>query len=467
MRKGKDIIGKPVVAYDSGEKIETVVDLIFDQNDNRLLGFLIDEGGWFSNAKVLPLELVKAIGIDAVIIPTQDAIATSSEYAEIHKILEANNILNGTRIMTTDGRDLGTLIDFYFDEKTGAVEGYEASGGLFADAYSGRSFVPAPQTLKIGEDVAFVPTETADLMQEQTGGLKAAMQSASEKLQEGAQVAGDKLQQAGKVVSTKVTDTIVDREAQKAFVVGKVAQKTVDTPDGQHLVLAGAVITTEAATVAANSEMLDELYRSAGGNLTAPLNERMGNTVAGLTVEQAKGRRAQQSVYTVEGYIVAAQGQIVTTQVIERAKTNHQESALLEAVGLSATGAAKSQAGSLTAATGDRLKTTTTTAGEHLQEGAANLWDKVKETANDLQGRSAQAIDEQRIKGALGRPTTRVILDPNDEVILNVGELISHKAIESARSAGILDLLLDSVYTETPKLSLEELRAPGAGKSAL
>jgi uncharacterized protein YrrD len=478
MRKGKDIIGKPVVAYDSGEKIETVVDLIFDQNDNRLLGFLIDEGGWFSNAKVLPLELVRAIGIDAVIIPTKDAIATSSEYAAIHKILEANNILNGTRIMTTDGRDLGTLIDFYFDEKTGAVEGYEASGGLFADAYSGRSFVPAPQTLKIGEDVAFVPTETAGLMEEQTGGLKAVMQSASEKLQEtaqvagdklqeGAQVAGDKLQQAGKVVSTKVTDTIVDREAQKAFVVGKVAQKTVDTPDGQPLVLAGAVITTEAAIVAANSEVLDELYRSAGGNLTAPLNERMGNTVAGLTVEQAKGRRAQQSVYTAEGYIVAAQGQIVTAQVIERAKTNHQESALLEAVGLSTTGAAKSKAGSLTAATSDRLKTTTATAGEHLQEGAANLWDKVKETANDLQGRSAQAIDEQRIKGALGRPTTRVILDPNDEVILNVGELISHKAIESARSAGILDLLLDSVYTETPKLSLEELRAPGAGKSAL
>jgi uncharacterized protein YrrD len=55
MRKGKDIVGKPVIAYDTGEKVETIVDLIFDQDDNRLLGFLIDEGGWFSNAKVLPL----------------------------------------------------------------------------------------------------------------------------------------------------------------------------------------------------------------------------------------------------------------------------------------------------------------------------------------------------------------------------------------------------------------------------
>jgi hypothetical protein len=60
-----------------------------------------------------------------------------------------------------------------------------------------------------------------------------------------------------------------------------------------------------------------------------------------------------------------------------------------------------------------------------------------------------------------------VILDLNDEVILNVGELITHKAIDSARSAGILDLLLDSVYTEKPQLSLEEMRAPSPGNSAL
>ncbi len=398
MRKGKDIVGKSVIAYDSGERVETIVDLIFDQYDNRLLGFLIDEGGWFSNAKILPLELVKAIGVDAVIIPAEDVIAFSSEYAAIHQILEKDNVLNGTRIMTTDGQDLGILVDFYFDEYTGVVEGYEASGGLFADTYSGRSFVPAPQTLKIGEDVAFVPAETASLMKEQVGGLKAALQNAGDQIQETAQVAGEKLQETAQITGEKL----------------QAARQAIST------------------------------------------------NVADLTVEQAQGRRVQRSVYTPEGYIVAAQGQIVTTQVIERAKTNHQESALLDAVGLSATGAAQSQANTLAQATGQQLKTTTAVA----QEGAANLWDKVKETASDLQGRSAEAINDQRIQGALGRPTTRVIFDGNDEVILNVGELITHKAIDSARSAGVLNLLLDSVYTETPHLPLENLRAPAAGQSA-
>jgi uncharacterized protein YrrD len=478
MRKGKDIVGKPVVAYDSGEKIETIVDLIFDQYDNRLLGFLIDEGGWFSNAKVLPLDLVKAIGVDAVIIQSKEAIAIASNHVAINKILENNNILNGTRIMTTDGRDLGTLIDFYFDETTGVVEGYEASGGLFADAYSGRSFVPAPQTLKIGEDVAFVPAETAGLMEEQVGGIKAAMQNANEKIQETAQVAGDKLQataqvtgeklqEAGRVVSSKVTDAIVDPAAQKAFAINKVAQKNVEAPDGGQLVAEGSIITVGMCDAAEHLGVLDELYRSAGGTLTKPLGERIDTAVAGLTVEQTEGRRAQRAIYTPEGYIVVAQGQIVTTRVIDRAKVNHQESALLDAVGLSTSGAAQSTANTLASNTGHQIKTTSAIAGEQIQEGATQLWKKVKETASDLQGKSTQAIDEQRIKGALGRPTTRVILDLNDEVILNVGELITHKAIDSARSAGILDLLLDSVYTETPHLSIEELRAPSAGKAAL
>jgi uncharacterized protein YrrD len=488
VRKGKELLGKPVITYDTGERINRIKDLIFDENDSSLLGFLVAEKGWFNNAKVLPLFLVSEIGADAIIVPSKDAIAPSRDYGTMHNILANENILNGTRIMTTDGRDLGKLIDFYFDEKSGAIEGYETSGGLFADAYSGRSFVPATHTLKIGEDVAFVPIETIALMEEQVGGIKAAMQTASEKLQSTAQVAGERLhdtaqvagerfqdtaqiagarlQTAGRTVNTRFTNAIVDRSEQKAFAIGKMAQFPVKAPNGIQVVSAGEIINTQVAESAERLGVLDELYRSAGGSLTEPLRDRMGNAMAGFTIEQAQGRRAQREVYTPQGYIIAAQGQIVTQHAIDRAKATHQESALLEAVGLSNSVAARSQAGALATTTGNRLKTTTANTSERVREGALTMWEHVKETANDLQGRSKEAIEEKRIKGALGRPTTRVILDRNDEVILNVGELINHKAIDGAREAGILDILLDSVYTETPHLSIDELRAPVKGRAA-
>jgi uncharacterized protein YrrD len=456
MRNGKGMIGKPVVAYDTGEEVEKIVDLIFDQENNLLLGFLVDEGGWFSNALVLPLTRVQAIGADAVIVSSKAVITPASYFPEIQRILEKDNILKGTKIMTIDGRDLGTMVDLYFDDFSGAIEGYEVSGGIFADAYSGRSFVPAPDTLKIGEDIAFVPSETADLMEEQVGGIRAALQTAGEKAQEAAHLTGTKLQEAAQMANTSFTNAVVNPEEQKAFVLGKVAQRTLQSANGAVLIQEGQVITQVHIHVAESSKMMDELYRSAGGSVTDKLAERVTGTVtnisANISIEQALGRRVNKIIFTPESSVVAVAGQIVTARVIERAKTEHQEQALLESVGLT---------------TGDALRTTGSDVGQQVKEGAKGLWEQVKETASNMQEHGTQVIEDKRIKGALGRPVTRVILDRNDEVILNVGELITHQAIAISRQADVLEVLLDSVYTETPRLSLDELRAPEPGRASL
>ena len=467
MRNGKGMIGKPVVAYDSGEEFRTIVDLIFDQESNQLLGFLVDEGGWFSNALVLPLTNIQAIGADAVIVASREAIASAEEFPAIQNILERDNILKGTRIMTLDGRDLGTMVDLYFDDTTGAIEGYEVSGGIFADAYSGRSFVPAPDTLKIGEDIAFVPSETADLMQEQVGGFRGAMQTASgkvqemaqftgEKAQEAAQFTGEKFQEATTFAGTSFTNAVVDPEEQETFVLGKVAQKTIETNDGITLIHEGQVVNSSHILAARNLNMTNDLYHATGGKVTERLGERLSGVVTGMGanigIEQAQGRRVNKMIFTAEGSVVAVEGQIVTPKVIERAKAHHQEQALLEAVGLT---------------TGDALRVTGSNVGQQVKDGAKGLWEQVKETASNLQDHGTHAIEEKRIKGALGRPVTRVILDRNDEVILNVGELITHQAIAISRDADVLEVLLDSVYTETPTLSLDDLRAPDSGKAAL
>jgi len=467
MRKGRDMLGKPVIAYDTGEKFETINDLVFDQVNNVLLGFLVDEGGWFSSARVLPLDQVQAIGADAVIVPTKDSIAIANTIPEIEAVLNYNNILKDTRIMTVDGRDLGTMVDLYFDDQTGKVEGYEVSGGLFADAYSGRSFVPAPQTIRIGEDVAFIPSETADLMEEQIGGVRAAMQTTSVKVQELAQTTSGKLQDVGRSATATLTNAIVNPDEQRSFVQGKILQKSLQAPNGSYFAMRGQIVTEEIASTAESFQMLDDLYRATGGNFPERLGERMGGVVARMTVEQAEGRRVKQMVQTDDGYIVAAIGQIVTPHVIERAKTYDREQALLGAVGLSTTGSVQTKTGAIASNVGGNLKSNASNAGEYIKEGAGAVWNQVQETANDIQQWSKNELEERRIKGALGRPVTRVILDRGDGVILNVNELITHQAVEMSRQEGVLDILLSSVHTETPHISLEEMRAPEDGKAAL
>jgi uncharacterized protein YrrD len=323
------------------------------------------------------LSHIHAIGPDTIIVRSKDAVVPADSDRVIQRILERNNVLKGTTIVTTDGQDLGTLVDLYFDEQTGIIEGYEASGGIFADAYSGRSFVPAPQTLKIGEDVAFVPPETAHLMEEQVGGLKGATQSAAQTL------------------GAAATDTDVDPEQQ---------------------------------------------------------------------VEQAAGRRVTKLVRTDQGLIIAAPGQIVTEQVINRARTYHLEHDLLDAVGITAAGG---NAGAAISAAASSASDSVAAGAQNVQTGAANLWERIKSKVSETQESLTSEQEEQRIIRAVGRPTTRVILDPQDTVILNVGELITYEAVRRAREAGVLEVLLTSVYEKDPELSQEEQRAPEPGEASL
>jgi hypothetical protein len=76
-------------------------------------------------------------------------------------------------------------------------------------------------------------------------------------------------------------------------------------------------------------------------------------------------------------------------------------------------------------------------------------------------------LEEERIKGAVGRPVSRVILDPQDNVLLNVGEIITYRAIQQARQTGVLDVLLGSVAKVEPEITQPELRAAEPGDAAL
>ncbi|OYD91379.1 hypothetical protein CDG77_15710 [Nostoc sp. 'Peltigera membranacea cyanobiont' 213] len=535
MRKGSDVIDQVVVTSDNGKKIERIIDLIFDQKNNQILGFLVEEKGLFRNAKVIPLEEVQAIGLDAIVVNSKESVVKVHRVPAIKEILHQNLVLKGTRILTTEGLNLGVLVDLFFDEHSGLVEGYEVSGGVFADAYSGRSFVPAPETLTIGYDVAFVPPQTAQMMQEQIGGIRGAVQATEDKLQESAQTAnrrlqkasqaageqlqssvdnvnrtlqsasqsaGEQLQAATDATSSKLqdlnrdasallTNNLVDPAEQKIFVIGKHVERDVLTPDGSVLLLQGQEVTIVEAEAADRMGILDELYRATGGSLTANISrnlkavtESTSNQIqsvtqnsaanlrysvdglaaqARLAIQQVRGRRVLQTVRADDGLIIAASGQIVTESILDRAQIYGKEAELLSAAGLALATAVSSSANDTWLETKVQLRDGASVAQKNLN----TFWQTLKEQAEKLQGRSTRALKKQRIEQALGRPVTRVILDPQDNVILNVGELITHRAVRQAEESGVLNILVSSVYIKEPEISDRELRAQEHGMAAL
>jgi uncharacterized protein YrrD len=494
MRKGSDLIGKLIVAYETGERIERVEDLIFDQSGNRVLGFVVDEGGWARKARVLPLREVQSIGVDAIVVPSKRSIVSVDQVPEMKEVLQRNKALRKTKLMTTDGREIGTLEDLYFDDKTGAIEGYEVSGGLFAEKDSGRGFIPAPETLRVGENIAFVPPETVDIMLDHAVRPPASATADHPILERDKEGAGERLRN----VTDRSPDLVrssVSLAEQKEFVVGKRVNQDVVAPDGTLLVVRGEQVTLLAAKEAERQGVLDTLVRAADGKATEsrdrteatvddfplltpeeprpdtpprefkvePMEETAGETLhqgeigwqersygtpSTAEVEHAKGYRVQRGIKTVEGVVIAAPGQIVTDRVVERARTYHKERELMDAVGLSIGGAAHSGPGNFFTEAGERLREGAIEAKESL----GNLWERVKDRVDEMRERTAHESEEQRVKRALGRPVNRTVLDQQDNVLLSAGELITHQAVDRARRAGVLDILLSSVDSQESEL---------------
>lgn len=433
MIKGTEQIGKRIVAFDAGEAFDRVKDVVFDYDTRRVLGFLVDEGGWFREAKLVPFSVVQAVGPDAIVVPSRKAAARPSENREaVRAVLGRSNVLKGTRILTTEGKDLGSMVDLYFDEATGAIDGYEVSGGMFADAYSGRGYVPAEYTLNVGKEVAFVPPETASWMDEQVGGVKGAVKAAGEKIQDASSAAGARLDQARQAAGSSMRDA--------ARAVTDTTRSTADIAREKVLAASGRLASSAAAIGAAAS------------------------------AEEALGRRVRSTVPGDGGTIVAPVGMIVTDDVIARARMNGQEAALLEAVGLTPADALRSRArnaaGDSAAAVRDASGHTAATmkaGAARATEGAGNLLRRTKHKIEQMQ----EARHESRINDAIGRPVTRVVLDREDHVILNVGELVTNEAVGAARDARMLETMLKSVSREKPPLGPGSYMAPERGEASL
>ena len=528
MKKGHEIIGLRVLSQTDGADLGHVRDLIFDHDTNELLAILISEKDLFGliDAQVVPWDQVRSIGPNAVMVDSASSKINAGDSGRVRAIMERKTALSGTRIFTTDGRDLGTLADMYFDETTGHIVGYEVSTGFLSDTMSGKRFLPADTEISLGDDVALVPPEAAhDLerqAQEEPGGLTATYNSAKDKISE----------TYSNIASASV-------EKQKEWVVGKTAGRDVIIPADKLHAMDGNSAISDSSTMSDNT-MAPEIVSGDTAASTSVAGELPEGTSFGSSMatqsnypvaseysNDAAGDISS-SGEAVDGEVLVRQGEVITREHADRAEqhgilhnlvvaagggaigekvsagqdaagghlSGAQERAEEAAIGRPAGREVRSDDGRILVAPGQvvtrELQENARSHGKDreviaaagvgaaseaagaVKERAVGVWDTLKEKVSELTGAAQDKkaeYDEQalqsKIENALGRPVTRVILAQDDSVILNTGDLITHAAIERARQEDALDMLLDSVYTAEPEITPEMLRAREPGEAAL
>lgn len=374
MRKGKSIIGKEVLSLAEGVKLDKVNDVVVDPEGRRLVALVVSEGGFMSSSKVVPLNRISSFGKDAVVVQSAESIVAASADPELRAYVDREEKILGKTVYTTTGDEQGSVADIYFEETTGAVVGYEISGGMLGDAAKGRSYLATEEITGIGDDVIYVDPEVAAGLEAQVGGIQGSLDQAGARIGE-----------------------------------------------------AGARI-GEAATGARK--------RAAGSRPEMAL----------------VGRRTGSDVETDSGSVIVPRGRRVRESDLDAAREAGKLQALSASVALGDAQEAGADARDALGTAGDK---------------AGSLWDQFTARIGEMTDANGRRVDAaqtkqrlQDIADAVGRPVAKVILDRQDNVILNMGDIITHQAIQRAYESGGLDSLLASVYRGQVELTKEEMRAP-------
>src|SRR3954453_5419138 len=382
MRKGKSVIGKQILSLATGERLESVSDLVLDPDGGRMIALVASEGGILTSSKVVPSSEITSYGKDAVVVRAPDAIISASDQPELRAAVHHHDKILGKTVFTTTGDKLGSISDVYFDERTADVMGYEVSGGLIGDATKGTSYLATDEITNIGPDVIYVNPVTAETLEAQVGGIQGALQGAGEQLGQATQNIAGKVSEAG--------------------------------------ANAGSGVAVYRAEVAPEDSLVGKLTGS--------------------------------DVETDEGSVIVPKGRRVRPDDIERARDAGKLPALTPSVAQAAAQEAGARAGDSLGQAGDT---------------ATGLWDQFTAKLGEITDSTGKRVDEHQTKqrlstiaDAVGRPVTKVILDREDNVILNMGDIITHQAIQRTYEAGGLDSLLNSVYKANVEFTKEELRTP-------
>lgn len=378
MLKGKSVIGKEILSLEEGVKLDKVSDIVVDPEGRRVIALVVSEGGFMSSSKVVPVEEVASFGKDAVVIRSAASIVATSADPQLRELVDRDEKILGKTVYTTTGDDQGSIADVYFEEGTGAVVGYEVSGGMLGDATSGRSYLATDEIDAIGDDVIYVQPEVATTLESQVGGIKGAVQGAGEKLGEARDAAGRKIGEAKDSAGQRASDA---------------------RPE-------------------------DKLV----------------------------GRRTGSDVESDTGSVLVPKGRRVRPEDVESAKAAGKLKDLTASVALGDAQAA-----------GEGAKDALGTAGDK----ATGLWDQFTAKLGEMTDSAGRRVDAAQTKqrldeiaDAVGRPVSKVILDRQDNVILNMGDIITHQAVQLAYESGGLDSLLASVYKGEVQFTKEEMRAP-------
>jgi uncharacterized protein YrrD len=335
--KGQNVIGLKIITLDNGKEVDSVKDIIYDPKLNQVRALLIDSGGWFSDAKILMMNDVNSIGDDAVIIESQTKIKKASEIEDrVSSIAKDGTYLTKTKVITEDGKELGSISDIFFDTSTGEVQEFEVSQGLIENVKSGKKRFRIHDIITVGEDATVVSQYTEEMVNEQGqhGGVQGAAKTgiekakdvlgnAKEKATDLAEKATENVQDAAQTAKEKTTDFMnrPDVTEKKEQIIGAV-QNVKDTTTEKFGEMRDSVQSGEMKEKARDTLQSTKEKVTDAADQTLDKAQQTGVQINDTRKQQATGLYLTRNILTNDNSMIGTRGDMVTKELLDVAEAH-------------------------------------------------------------------------------------------------------------------------------------------------
>ena len=276
MKTAQQIIGLPVVSIFDGNEIGKVKNVIINASKGTIDFFEIDSGIRELAGGVIPAERVLGIGEYALTIQQPDDISDIVKIPAAIELMQKNITVRGTRVLTRKGSLLGETGDIYINENDYNITGVDF---IPADPESGSGVIPRSSIITFGKNLLVVQDDFIDKL----------------------------------IEAPNAIETALDDEKKNIEPIGSDDEiyKIDDSEFGENIDDLGDLnITGEIPPINTENQPSEEKPISAADIF----EQRQKQYLA--------GKKLTKPIYDSQGTMIANAGEVITEQIIQKAKEN-------------------------------------------------------------------------------------------------------------------------------------------------
>jgi len=249
MKKSVDILGLPVISISEGTELGTAKSIVINPAQGAIAALVIDDGKWYLGAKLLPFAAITGLGDSAITVESASCVVPVSGAPDLEKLLAAGVTGIGAKVLTKTGRIQGKVTEIVVDAAGKIVScEVEEAGGEISHIPTQRGFTFAKDGVIVAEGDAPVAV-TAKTVETPTAAPVAAP-------------VGKETSKAAEVPPANDDSAKRFEDKQRKFLLGKKANRRIETDNGVVIVEQGGEITEEVIQKAKLANKFVELSMS-------------------------------------------------------------------------------------------------------------------------------------------------------------------------------------------------------------